>query len=71
MFGPKLKLSADVIEKVRQAAEIAGCSSPEEFAERVLLASAEQVIAGAAKGNVSAQEIEDITNQLKGLGYLE
>jgi hypothetical protein len=71
MFKPKLKISDAVIEKVRVASEIMGCSSIEEFAERTLLAEANKVIASTAKKEVSQQEVEDITNQLKGLGYLE
>jgi hypothetical protein len=71
MFKPKLKISDAVIEKVRVASEIMCCSSIEEFAERTLLAEANKVIASTAKKEVSQQEVEDITNQLKGLGYLE
>lgn len=71
MFKPKLKISDAVIEKVRVASEIMGCASVEEFAERTLLAEANKVIASTGKKEVSQQEVEDITNQLKGLGYLE
>lgn len=71
MFKPKIKVSQTVIDKVTVAASIAGCASVEEFAERALLAEAERVIASTSKREASAQEVEDITNQLKGLGYLE
>ncbi len=71
VFKPKLKVSDLVIEKIKVAAAIVGCSSIEEFAERALLAEAERVIASTSKREASAQEVEDITNQLKGLGYLE
>lgn len=71
MFKPKLKVSDLVLEKIKVAAAIAGCASVEEFAERALLAEAERVIASTSKREASAQEVEDITNQLKGLGYLE
>lgn len=71
MFKPKLKISDTVIEKVKVAASIVGCSTPEEFAERILLAESEKVIASTSKKEASAQEVEDITNQLRGLGYLE
>lgn len=60
-----------VIEKIKVASEIMGCASMEEFAEKTLLAEANKVIASTAKKEVSKQEVEDITNQLKGLGYLE
>ena len=71
MFKPKLTVSKVVIEKIKVACAIAGCSSIEEFAEQALLEKAERVIASTSKREASAQEVEDITNQLKGLGYLE
>jgi hypothetical protein len=71
VFKPKIKVSQIVIDKITVAASIAGCASVEEFAERALLAEAERVIASTSKREASAQEVEDITNQLKGLGYLE
>jgi hypothetical protein len=71
MFKPKLKISDMVIEKIKVASEIMGCASMEEFAEKTLLAEANKVIASTAKKEVSKQDVEDITNQLKGLGYLE
>jgi hypothetical protein len=71
VFGKKLKISKTVLEKVTLAASIAGCASVDEFAERALLTEAERVIASTAKREASAAEVEEITNQLKGLGYLE
>jgi uncharacterized protein (DUF1778 family) len=71
MFGKNLKVSKLVLEKLALAASIAGCSSVDEFAERALLNEAERVIASTAKREASAAEVEEITNQLKGLGYLE
>ena len=71
MFKPKLKISQVVIEKIKVAAAIAGCASIDEFAERALLAEADRVIASTSKREASAAEVEEITNQLKGLGYLE
>lgn len=71
MFDPKIKISRAVYDKVRVAAQVAGASSLEEFAERVLLAESEKVLAATGKSNVSADEIEQISNQMKGLGYLE
>lgn len=73
MFKPKLNVSKLVIEKIKVASEIAGCATPEEFAEKVLTEEANRVIASTANKNknVSDKEVEEITNQLKGLGYLE
>ena len=63
MFKPKLKISQVVIEKIKVAAAIAGCSSIDEFAERALLAEADRVIASTSKREASAAEVEEITNQ--------
>ena len=73
MFGkkPKLNISDSVLEKIKVAAEIAGCSSIDEFAERALLEAADRVIASTAKREASPEEVEAIKNQLAGLGYLE
>lgn len=71
MFGSnKLKIRDAVAEKVRVAAQILGCT-PEEFAEKALVAEAEKVLAKTGSKEVSAKEVEDIANKLKGLGYLE
>ncbi len=71
MFGKKLKLSDELAEKLRVAAQIAGAASVEEFALRILEAEAAKVLASTGKREASKQEVEDIANQLKGLGYLE
>lgn len=71
MFGNKIKLPDSVYELVKQAAEISGASSVEEFVEGVLEREAQQIIMNAGKGEISKDQIEDIANKLKGLGYLE
>ncbi|MFN4894966.1 MAG: hypothetical protein ACK5GN_00020 [Pseudomonadota bacterium] len=73
MFRKKTKLTISdiVLEKIAVAAEIAGCASPDEFAERALLEAAERVISSTAKREASPEEVEAIKNQLAGLGYLE
>jgi hypothetical protein len=73
MFRKKnsITVSEQTIEKLKIAAEIAGCSSIEEFAERALIKASEETIASTSKREVSAEQIEDIKNQLAGLGYLE
>jgi hypothetical protein len=68
---PQLNISETVIEKLRVAAEIAGCSSVDEFAERALLEAADRVITSTANREASTEEVEAIKNQLAGLGYLE
>lgn len=71
MFGYKLKLSAELAEKLRVAAQIAGAASTEEFAVRILETEVERVLASTGKKEASPEEVEDIANKLKGLGYLE
>lgn len=71
MFNPKIKVSKATFEKIKVAAQIMGVSSVEEFVEQVLLAKADEVIAQTGNASVSKEEIEQIANQMKGLGYIE
>jgi hypothetical protein len=66
-----ITISEQTIEKLRVAAEISECSSIEEFADRVLSKAADDAIASTSKREASAEQIEEIKNQLAGLGYLE
>lgn len=74
MFKPKITLSATAYDKIKTAAKLIGASSVEEFAERVLCAEADKVIAEKSpkqNAKVSDAEVERIAQQMKGLGYLE
>jgi ABC-type ATPase involved in cell division len=74
MFKPKITLSATVYDKIKTAAKLIGASSVEEFAERVLSAEADKVLAERSPKQptkVSDAEVERIAQQMKGLGYLE
>jgi hypothetical protein len=72
MFGKKIKVSDELMERLKQASSLMGCSSVDEFAEKILMAETEKILAApissAAPGQ---QEVEAITRKLKGLGYLE
>ena len=71
MFGSnKIKVREAVLEKIRVASQIMGCTI-EEFADKALSAEADKVLAKTASKEVSSKEVEDIANKLKGLGYLE
>lgn len=74
MFDPKVKLNKDVFQKVKVAATTLGVTV-EEFCEKVLTTEANNIIMrgsnSGGKKEVSAEEAEQIANQLKGLGYLE
>lgn len=70
MFEPKIKIKKDLFEKLKVVAEVMGCTV-EDFAEKVLSTEAEKVLGSSGKKDLSAADVEDITNKLKGLGYLE
>ena len=63
MFGSRLKIDKDLLEKVRKYAGIAGYSSPEEFVRHVL----EREIAKFEEGGDSEDEIR---KRMQGLGYI-
>ena len=71
IFGKKVKLSDDLYERTRSAAEGAGCSSIEEFVERVLEEKLASLSASVGASAASKDQVQDIANKLKGLGYLE
>ena len=63
MFGPKLKIDKDLMEKIRKYAGIAGYASPEEFVKHVL----EREVAKFEEGGDSEDEIR---KRMQGLGYI-
>lgn len=71
LFRKKINVSDATMELIAKAVEISGASSVDEFAEQVLSKESERIINQAGKGDVSQEEIDDIANKLKGLGYLE
>jgi len=62
VFGPKIKLSKDLFEKVKQLAELAGYSSVDEFVVHVL----EKEITKVSQDD----DEEKVKERLKGLGYI-
>ena len=62
MFGPKIKIDKNLLERVKKYSDIAGYSSVEEFVEHALeneLAKLED-----------AGSEEEIKKRLQGLGYI-
>ena len=59
----KMKLDSDLYERVKKVAEVAGYTSPEEFIVHVI----EKELANLE----SAETDEEITERLRGLGYIE
>lgn len=62
MLGPKIKLSKELFEKVKQLAELSGYSSVDEFVAHVL----EKEITKATEDD----DKEKVKERLKGLGYI-
>lgn len=63
MLGAGIKLSKNLLERIRIVASAAGYSSPQEFIEHVL----EREVAKLE----SSDSKEALLEKLKGLGYLE
>ena len=63
MFKNTIKLSKDLMARVRKCSEVAGYSSPEEFVQHVL----ERELAKIEESDSD----EEIVRKLKGLGYLD
>ena len=62
MWGPRVRIDADLLERVKRHARTAGYSSVEEFVHHVL----ERELAALE----SAESEEELKKRLKGLGYL-
>ncbi|MBM3319240.1 MAG: hypothetical protein FJY73_00990 [Candidatus Eisenbacteria bacterium] len=62
MFGPKVKISKDLMEKIKKYSALAGYSSPDEF----VLHALEKEIAKLEE----AGSDEEIKKKLQGLGYI-
>ena len=60
--GNKIKLDPDLIDRVKQIAEVAGYASHEEFIVHII----EKELANFE----DAGSDEDITEKLRGLGYI-
>lgn len=63
MFGSKVKIEKELLEKIKKYAGIAGYASPEEFIHHAL----EKEISKLEEDGTSDEEIK---NKLKGLGYI-
>jgi hypothetical protein len=60
--GNKIKVDKDLLDRIKQISEVAGYASPEEFVHHVL----EREIAQFEE----ASSDDDITEKLRGLGYI-
>lgn len=64
MFGPRLKVPDDLMQRLRESAEIAGYSSVDEFVTHVL----EKAVAEIEQVQTDQSAVEE---RLRGLGYIE
>ena len=60
--GNKIKIDKDLLERVKKISEVAGYASHEEFVHHVLERELAQF--------EDAQSDDDITEKLRGLGYI-
>lgn len=60
--GNKIKLEKDLLDRIKRVSEVAGYASHEEFIIHVL----EKELANFEEGDSD----EDITEKLRGLGYI-
>lgn len=63
MFKTTLKFDKDLMDRIKNCAELAGYSSPEEFVQHIV----EKELARLE----DAESDEEIVKKMKGLGYLD
>ena len=66
MFGDKIKISKELMTRIKEAAETAGYSSVQEFVETALERELERIA-----GSKSPDSDEAVKKQLQGLGYID
>lgn len=69
--GKKIKISDELYSDLDRVCQMVGSSSVEELIERILKAEVEKLMKDAGKQELTAAEIDDIANKMKGLGYIE
>ncbi|ETX00634.1 MAG: hypothetical protein ETSY1_10465 [Candidatus Entotheonella factor] len=62
MFGPKVKISRDLYDKIKRYATVAGYSSVEEFVTHALEKEMKKL--------EGADSEEELKKRLRGLGYI-
>ena len=67
MFGYKLKIEDDLLQKLKKCSEMAGYASVDEFIVHALEKEATQILGADS----SAASEEEIKKRLRGLGYIE
>lgn len=67
----KIKVSSELYDKLKLAAEIVGSSSLDEYVEGLLSKEVDKILGQAGKKDLSDAEVDEIANKLKGLGYID
>ena len=67
MFGYRLKIEGELLEKSKKCAEASGYSSLDEF----LLHTIEKEVTRLLGPDEGTQTPEEVTKRLQGLGYIE
>jgi predicted CopG family antitoxin len=67
MFGYKLKIEDDLLEKLQKCSEMAGYASVDEF----IIHALEKETAAILGADSSSASEEEIKKRLRGLGYIE
>ena len=67
MFGYRLKIEGELLEKCKKCAEASGYASLDEF----LLHTIEKEVTRLLGPDESGQTPEEVTKRLQGLGYIE
>ncbi len=67
MFGYKVKIAGELLEKLKKCSEIAGYASVDEFIVHALEKESARIL--GAEGSSASEE--EIRNRLRGLGYIE
>ena len=62
MFGTKVKLDKDLMERIKRCADLAGYSSPEEFITHALEKELSKL--------EDAEDDDVLKERLRGLGYI-
>jgi hypothetical protein len=68
MFGHRVKIEDDLLEKLKQCAEASGYSSVDEFVQHTL---EKEVARLMGSGTADSETEETVKKRLQGLGYIE
>ena len=67
MFGYRLKIEGDLLERVEKCAQASGYSSVDEFLLHTIEKEVNRLLGAEASGDTA----EEVKKRLQGLGYIE